>query len=173
MNNNRTRDLLLLRHAKSDWQAVYESDLSRPLSARGRRAARAMGRWMQENQIHQDVIYTSPSTRTRQTLELLAAEIVLADIHVVNDLYHADLDTLLSILSNAPARAQRVMLVGHNPGLEDLLLYLTADDLDETEGKLFPTATLAEIELPHDWQALRSGSGRLRTLVRPRELDLE
>jgi len=132
-----------------------------------------MARWMRDNDIRQDIVYTSPSTRTRQTLELMAAEIRFPDIQVVDDLYHADVDTLLSIVSSVPRSSPQVMLVGHNPGLEDLLLYLVSADLDQTDGKLFPTAAFAEIELPSGSNTYAAGSGRLRSLVRPKELDLE
>ena len=171
--NTGQRRLQLLRHAKSDWSATYGSDLTRPLSARGRRAARAMARWMRDNQVTQDVVYTSPSTRTRQTLELMAKEIRFKAIEIVDELYHADLDTFLEVLSQIPKEHSQVMLVGHNPGIEDLLLYLSDADPETTSGKLFPTAAFAEIRLPAQWDALSAGAGHLHILIRPGELDLE
>ena len=164
------RELQLLRHAKSDWNAAFNSDISRPLSARGRQAARAMGRWMKQNDITQDIVFTSPSTRTRQTLELIAEEISFKIIQVIDELYHADLDTFLEILGQVPREHNRVMLVGHNPGMQDLLVYLSAADLEEAPGKLFPTTAFARLQLPRDWNGLSSGAGHLHTLIRPREL---
>lgn len=164
------RELQLLRHAKSDWNAAFNSDISRPLSARGRRAARAMGEWMKQNDITQDIVFTSPSTRTRQTLEIMAKEISFKNIQVIDELYHADLKTFLEILSQVPRQHDRVMLVGHNPGIQDLLLYLGAEDLKEATGKLFPTTAFARLQLPREWDGLPSGAGHLHTLIRPREL---
>lgn len=115
--NGGQRELQLLRHAKSDWNAKYGSDMSRPLSLRGQRAARAMGKWMKENGITQDIVFSSPSTRTRQTLELMAEEFEFPTIRVVDELYLADLDTFLEILAQIPREYGRVMLVGHNPGI--------------------------------------------------------
>ncbi len=103
----------------------------------------------------------------------MAKEINFKNIQVVDELYHADLEAFLEILSQVPRMHDRVMLVGHNPGMQDLLLYLGAEDLEEATEKLFPTAAFASIKLPRDWEALRSGAGQLQMLVRPRDLDPE
>ena len=140
------RGLQLLRHAKSDWHANSDTDMDRPLSRRGRRAARAMATWMADADIHPDIIYTSPAKRARQTLDVLGEQLELARIEVYDGLYHADLSELLSILGQIPREFAQVMLLGHNPGLETLLTYLVADDLDQDKtGKVFPTAAFAHI----------------------------
>lgn len=165
------RGLQLLRHAKSDWSADDGADLDRPLSERGRRAAHAMGKWLSGNDIIPDIIYTSPARRARQTLALIGEQVAQPRIEVSEALYHADLTGLLRFLGQVPVEFAQVMLVGHNPGLEELLIYLVAGQAEhDARGKLFPTGAFAHIALPDDWRRLAQNAGRLLTLIRPREL---
>ena len=161
-----TPRLILLRHAKSDWDSGAETDFDRPLSARGRRDAPRMGRWMQFNRLVPDAVFCSSAVRTRETLELLSTELDLtgADIRFLGALYHANEQEIVSVASENLSAAKCVMLVGPNPGFEMALLHFCPGiDIPE-DGKLMPTATAAVIDIPAD------GDPELRFLQRPRDL---
>lgn len=168
------RSLLLLRHAKSDWSHPGLRDFDRPLNERGQRDARRMGHWMKAQGIVPQWVACSTARRARQTLEAMNESLALpaAAGDFTDRLYLADLSTLLECLAQCPVVAGPVMLVGHNPGLEDLLVHLCGPRLPLTDkGKLLTTANLAQLDLPDDWQGLEPSSGELRKIVRPRDLD--
>lgn len=168
--------LTLLRHAKSGDDGLAARDLDRRLNAKGRRAARAMGRHLRESGSRFDAVLASPATRVMETVEEVNAGYG-RDLAPAWDrrLYLASAPELIDVLQEAPAEAERLLLVGHNPGLEDLVLSLVADDTDAKRGQVeekYPTASLAEIELDIDaWRDLAPGTGRLLRFVRPRDLD--
>ncbi|MGB1110493.1 MAG: NUDIX domain-containing protein [Gammaproteobacteria bacterium] len=167
-----TRQLLLLRHGKSDWDADV-SDFHRPLKARGKRGAQRMGAWLARIDQRPDFIISSPAERAFVTAEKCAKAMGLAADAIVphKGIYEAGLDDLLKVLAAIPADAQRVMLVGHNPGLEQLLEYLSKEQpIIPGDGKLMPTATLARLEMPDDWQSIQPRHARLLGITRPREL---
>ncbi|MDO9140744.1 MAG: histidine phosphatase family protein, partial [Methylobacter sp.] len=120
-----THELLLLRHAKSDW-SVDMDDFSRPLKKRGRRAAKQMGRWLVKQQLIPDIILSSPATRALATAQRVCKQLGMDESAIICDprIYEADAQTLLALLK-VRRDERRVLLVGHNPGLEDLLLKLT------------------------------------------------
>ncbi|ODU20636.1 MAG: histidine phosphatase family protein [Sphingomonas sp. SCN 67-18] len=173
------KTLTLLRHAKSGWDDMVARDFDRPLNAKGMRAARTMGRHMRAQGLTFDAVIASPAARVAETLndvwdgygEALAPN---WDRRV----YLASAATLLDLIREVPASADRLLLVGHNPGLEDLVLMLVpdrADDRlrDDVEEK-FPTASLAELEFDvTEWAALAADSAVLKRFVRPRDLDAE
>ena len=166
------RELLLLRHAKSDWTRDTD-DLDRPLNPRGQRDAAQLARWVHEQGLKPDLILCSPARRTAQTAEALCAQtgFPYADIQWNDDLYLAPVHVLLDALADLPAGARRVMLIGHNPGLEDLLLYLApAAEAQRHKDKLLTTATLARLSLPDSAWALQRGVATLQQFVRPRDL---
>jgi phosphohistidine phosphatase len=150
------RRLYLLRHAKSSWDDETLADHDRPLSARGRRAADAIGRYLREHGIEPELVLCSSSARTRETL----ARIGLSG-ELERDLYGASASELLARLRALPPSLESVLLIGHNPGMHDLALALTGEPRDK-----YPTGALAVIELD-DWTAR---SGRMIDLIRPREL---
>ena len=166
------RALMLLRHGKSDWGGGAD-DFTRPLAKRGHAAAKRMGAWMRQHRIMPDYVISSPAVRARETAVIVcealqgdAAPVVFED-----RLYLADLDDLLSVAGECPQQARNVMLVGHNPGLEDLLTYLCGEDLPvSANGKLLPTATLAQIGLSRGWRDLKRRAGHLIAITRPKEL---
>jgi len=167
------RTLLLLRHAKSDWDSGAADDFARPLAKRGRSAAHRMGGWMRLHQIIPDHIVSSTAVRARETALLVCEALGIAAPQVVFEdrLYLADVDALLSVLRDCPQAVRNVMLIGHNPGMEDFLIYLCGDDLPTSaNGKLLPTAALAQIDLPRQWRTLKKGSGRVIAITRPKEL---
>jgi phosphohistidine phosphatase len=119
--NYSARTLYLLRHAKSDWDDPALADIDRPLAPRGRKAARAMARYLKNSGIRPELILCSPARRARQTLELLTeAWPVFPNVSFAPWLYAASASKLLAKLRELPHEAASVMLIGHNPGLEDL-----------------------------------------------------
>lgn len=165
------RELWLLRHAKSDWH-VDADDFDRPLNKRGKRAARRMGAWMKLQQLRPDFIVSSPALRAVATAEIVCAEAGLAvqAIHQDKRLYEQGLAGLKAALTGCPARARRVLLVGHNPELEALLIDLTGCGAVSDADKLLPTAALARLALACDWQHLRTGSAELLSITYARDL---
>lgn len=167
-----SRELLLLRHGKSDWETGRE-DLHRPLVERGREAARRIGVWLPQHDMVPDLVISSPAARALETARKCCKTMGLRpqDIQQEREVYLAEVDDLLEVVTACPAKAKRVMLVGHNPGLEEFLLYLTADRIEiPADGKLLPTGTLARLRMPHDWSNLPRGCAELLNLVRPGEL---
>ena len=148
--------LYLLRHAKSSWDDPELADHERPLSARGRRAADAIGNHLREHGIEPELVLCSSAARTRETL----ARIGLSG-EVERDLYGASANELLARVRELPPGVESALLIGHNPGMHDLALALTGEPRDK-----YPTGALATIELA-GWTA---GSGRMIGFVRPREL---
>ena len=166
-----TYELLLLRHAKSDW-SVDMDDFSRPLKKRGRRAAKRMGRWLREQHLVPDTILSSPATRALATAQQVCKQLGIDESAIVCDprLYEADALTLLAVLKTS-CHERRVLLVGHNPGLEDLLLKLVPHSVPlSANGKCLPTAALAQLAFEGDWTELAEGSAKLVTLIRPDSL---
>ncbi len=162
------RTLLLLRHAKSGHSDDSIPDHDRPLSERGRRAAPRMGQLLIDADLVPDTIISSSSQRTQETAELVAeAGDVLQAVEYDERLYLASAKTIIRVLSRLPSRAQRVMVVAHNPGLEDAVRTLTGRSED------LPTAALAHIELPiESWNELEGKvKGTLQKIWRPRDLE--
>ena len=167
-----TRELLLLRHGKSDW-SVGVDDFYRPLKDRGKRAAQRIGVWLAQQKLVPDLIVSSPAERALVTAEKTCKAMGngAQDIQQEERIYEAGLSDLLKVLADCPADAGRVMLVGHNPGLEELLEWLVIDSVPVPEdGKLLPTATLARLQMPADWGALIAGCAQLHSITRPGSL---
>ncbi len=169
------KTLTLLRHAKSGWDDGVARDFDRPLNPKGKRAALTMGRHLREADYAFDHVVASPAVRVMETLDAVA-EGYGAALSPVWDrsVYLASAATLLDLIRDLPGDAGHALLVGHNPGLEDLVLLLVADDgaalRDEVEAK-YPTGTLAELTLPDGWSAAARGTATLTRFVRPRDLD--
>ncbi|MGD2138082.1 MAG: histidine phosphatase family protein [Gammaproteobacteria bacterium] len=163
------RELLILRHGKSDW-SVDVDDFHRPLKNRGKRGARRMGAWLLQQQLLPDHIVSSPAERALATAGKVckATGMKPGDIHQDRRVYAAGLDQLLEVLASCPEKAHRVLLVGHNPGLEELLEYLTDGEAPvPDDGKMLPTAALARLYMPGDWHGLAAGCARLESVIRP------
>ena len=169
------KTLTLLRHAKSTWDDPIKRDFDRPLNGKGRRAAARIGQWLADEGAVFDHVRASPAVRVRQTIEgvedgLRRSLAPMFDARI----YLASAMTLLDVVQQFEARAKTGLLVGHNPGLEDLLLYLTptADPLrGEVEIK-YPTATVAVLDIDvATWREIGEGSAHLRHFIRPRDLD--
>lgn len=164
-----TRELLLLRHGKSDWDAGVD-DYHRPLKDRGKRGAQRVGVWLAQREMVPDHVVSSPAERAWVTAQKACKAMARGDQGIVQDerIYGADIDELLEVLGDCPDTAARVMLVGHNPGMEDLLVWLASEAVAVPEdGKLLPTATLARLQMPDDWRGLAAGCARLQSITRP------
>jgi phosphohistidine phosphatase len=164
-----TRELLLFRHGKSDWSTGVD-DYHRPLKDRGKRGAQRIGVWLAQQKMIPDLIVTSPAERALVSAQKACKAMGNGDEGIQRDrrIYAAGLDELLEVLGDCPSDAGRVMLVGHNPGLEVLLDWLTGGAVAVPEdGKLLPTATLARLQMPADWRALVAGCARLDSITRP------
>jgi len=167
-----SRTLILLRHGKSDWD-TEDDDFNRPLKKRGKNASTQAGKWLRQNKFTPDFVITSTAKRAVQTAELAcdAMGIRNKNIYRQKHIYLATPEELLFSLEDCPKQARRVMLVGHNPGLEELLYFLVDGNVKIPEdGKLMPTATLAILGMPDSWRNLKSGSAELNYLIRPREI---
>lgn len=167
-----SRSLILLRHGKSDW-STGDEDYDRPLKKRGRNASVRAGRWLIDNTRLPDFVISSPARRAIQTAEICCDTMGIRkkNIYKRKHIYLATVEELLFVLEDCPQEAQRVMLVGHNPGLEELLYFLVNGRMTVPEdGKIMPTATLALLEMPDNWSKLDVGSAELEFLVRPSEL---
>lgn len=169
---NMTRELLLLRHGKSDWSVGVE-DFYRPLKDRGKRAAQRIGVWIAQQKLVPDVIITSPAERALVTAEKACKAMGNGTQGILEDerIYEAGPNELIEVLADCPPHAGRIMLVGHNPGLEDLLEWLVSEPVEVAEdGKLLPTATLARLQMPDDWSTLTAGCAHLDSITRPGSL---
>ncbi len=170
--------LTLLRHAKSGWDDPVARDFDRPLNARGRRAAETIGEFAKAIALDVDFVVASPAVRVTETLDLFqpAAGLDHIEPHWDRRIYLASSATLIDSLRDLPESAEHVLMSGHNPGMEDLILDLVPDDgssplRDEAEVK-YPTAALATIELAvESWSAVDARCGRLTLFKRPRDLD--
>jgi len=168
-----SRELLILRHAKSAWNTDAPSDFERPLSKRGRKAAPRVGRWLLEQGLVPDYVVSSPAKRAKQTVIAVCAELgVEPDLINWNDhLYGAWTPVLVGVLAQSPASAGRVMIAGHNPGLESLVEHLCREPVPMPyDHKLLPTAALARLEIDCEWRDLTDGTARLHSITRARSL---
>jgi len=169
------KTLTLLRHAKSGWDDPVSRDFDRPLNPRGRRAARTVAKEMRRLGLGFDRILASPARRVIETLGEVAQVFGPIEPHYEQALYLAAPEALLDLVRGVEDGVERLLLVGHNPGLESLVLRLTKPGaLRDSVAEKYPTATLAEIALPAErWAEVGEGTGELRRFIRPRDLDPE
>jgi phosphohistidine phosphatase len=161
------KTLLILRHAKSSWDNSRLADHDRPLNSRGKEDAPTMGRLLDREDMVPQLIISSSAERALATAESAAiAAGYEAEIEVTRQLYHAGPESYLEILRRVPNKNERVMVVGHNPGLEELVEHLTG------RYQRMPTAALAQIQLPISrWVSLNEETtGRLANLWYPKDI---
>lgn len=168
------RRLYVLRHAKSSWDDPDLPDRLRPLARRGRRAVTALARHMRASGIAPDLVLCSPAVRAVQTWEGVASGLPAGTaVHVDDQLYGASAGGLLRRLRGLPPDIDSVLVVGHNPGLEDLTLGLVGHGDPALRRRLetkFPTGALATLDAPGPWHDLRWGTSTLVAYVLPRDL---
>jgi len=165
-------ELMLMRHAKSDWNS-HTADIDRPLNNRGSRDAVAMGAYLEQTGLVPDKMIISPARRTRQTAELLLRNLPVDEqqVFVDRDLYLADIETLREIVELYAAENQRILLLAHNPGMDDMVSYLAnkAPPLS-ANGKLMTTCAVADFAVASIDTIRRPGRADLQGLYRPREI---
>ena len=170
------KTLTLLRHAKSAWDDPIARDFDRPLNGRGRKAARTIGREMRAQGLEFERVIASPAQRVIETIaDVEEAYGRALEPAYEERIYLASTETLLDLVRNVDDGVSRLLLIGHNPGLERLALLLTTSGSLRAELAIkYPTATLAEISLPVErWSDVAEGIGTLERFVRPRDLDPE
>ena len=163
--------LYLLRHAKSSWDDPTLADHDRPLAPRGRRDAKLIAKHLRGAGGDPELVLCSSAVRTRETLELLRPALAGATVMVEEELYGASSDDLLARVRLVPDPVASVLLIGHNPGLHELALWLATagEELERLELK-FPTAALATLVLATTWSRLAPAGATLEAYVVPKQL---
>tara|TARA_R110001592_G_scaffold180320_1_gene422559 strand:- start:2995 stop:3567 length:573 start_codon:yes stop_codon:yes gene_type:complete len=170
------KTLLLLRHAKSDWAEPGRDDIDRPLAPRGRDAAPRIGRYLSAEGLIPDQVLCSTARRAQETWDLVAAELGCeVPVHFNKGLYAVSSAALLAAVRRVPDDCGRLLLIGHNPEIEDLAHRLAGTGKAKALASLaekYPTGALAEIRFARDsWTQVGEGTGTLDRFVRPRDLD--
>ena len=165
------RTLYLLRHAKSSWDEQLIADHDRPLAPRGRKDARAMCDHLRTLETPPELILCSSSVRTRQTLDLVAPAMPDAEVETEDGIYAASASALLARLNELADGVESVMVIAHNPGLEQLAGRLADDGAAgiQAAGK-FPTCALATLTFEGEWAALSDGGAELADFAVGRQL---
>ena len=161
------KTLFLLRHAKSSWKDETLPDFERPLNRRGKRAAETMGRYFKTSAIVPELILCSPAERTRETLNLLLkASRWATEVRYDQRIYEASAQRLAEVVSQIDNDRKVAMLVGHNPGLEDLLLLFTGTT------EVMPAGAIAKLQLKTTkWATAFEKRATLDWLIRPNDLE--
>jgi phosphohistidine phosphatase len=162
--------LFLLRHAKSSWDDPRLDDHDRPLAPRGLRGSAVMAEHLRQERIAPTLVLCSPARRTRETLERVMP-LDRAEVRIEDELYRASSKDLLQRLREVPDEVDSVMLIGHQPAIQQLALQLAAEgsELERLKAK-FPTAALATLDFPGEWSGLGRGSAELVAYVKPKQL---
>ena len=161
------KSLVILRHAKSSWDSAHLTDFQRPLNERGVHDAPRIGKALRERGIKPDLILSSPAERAKQTVEAVvkAAHLPLIP-QFVDTIYGASLQELLTIIRGLPDTTDCVLMVGHNPGFEELVSLLTGTE------RHMSTAALAHIVFEEgDWENIGHKPGELAWFVVPKQLE--
>ena len=161
------RTLYLLRHAKSSWKEESQLDFERPLAGRGRKACGLIAKFIQSEGIEFDLLLSSSAVRARETIELVRQQAKLrSELRFDERIYEAPVTRLMEIISELENDRKGILLIGHNPGMEELILALTGEE------KGMATASLAKIKLKvSKWSEVGEAKGTLEWIVRPKELE--
>jgi len=168
-----SRELLILRHAKSSWDSDAATDFERPLAKRGRKAAPRVGRFLFQQGLIPDFVVSSPAMRARQTVIAVCEQMDISPDQISWDdrIYGGWTASLVDVLTDCPNESRCVLIAGHNPGLETLLQYLCHHRVPfPADGKLLPTAAVAHLQIDSEWSDLDSGVARLLSITRSRSL---
>lgn len=166
-------NLMLLRHAKSSWADAGQADIDRPLSGRGIRAAKAVGRYVAADGLVPQLVLCSPARRAKETWGLVAGELTTSPATLIlAEIYDfGDGKALMESLRRKAGATPSVLFVGHNPSIQGLALALAGKGSDELREQLeekYPTAALAVICFDfNNLESLAEGTGTLLRFVRP------
>ena len=170
------KTIYLARHAKSSWNSIATSDFDRPLSKRGQLDSVKVGEELKRLDWLAEKIIASPAIRVKQTCKSYC-EIIdypLGNVEWNSEIYAAHTITLLHILASLNETIKSVMLIGHNPAMEDLLVHLCgyeqASEKQQKDGKIFTTANVAKLTTQADWKDLVMDEMQLDKLLRPKEI---
>lgn len=158
------KKIFFLRHAKSSWVDFALKDFDRPLTTRGIQDAELMGNFFRSKKIDLDLILSSPSKRTKETLDHFFSK-KTPKLEFIENIYHASLDGILENLYQLPEEIKQVMVVGHNPSMHDVTEYLTQKFLNK-----YPTCALAEVTTEATWVEITQGCSVLENFKKPSEL---
>ena len=160
------KTIYLLRHAKSSWKDESLSDIERPLNGRGKKAADTMGAFLKREKILVDLVLSSSAVRARQTIDrVLVSANIVTDVRFDERIYEAGVQRLVEVVRQIENGKNNVVLVGHNPGFEELLEWLTGTI------ERMQTGALAKIGLnTTSWNSVSEKSGTLEWIVRPKQL---
>ena len=161
--------LYIMRHAKSDWGSPGTSDFDRPINKRGNKSAILIGQWMNANDRIPEKIISSPALRAKQTIGLVVEQIEMKkddDISYEEDLYLASMDTLFENIHLYKNNVNSLMLVAHNPGLEEVIHFLTRD----SQYRSMTTANLAIYRFENNLFDIESDKPELIEFIKPKEL---
>ena len=167
-----SKRLYLLRHAKSSWKDAGVADHERPLAGRGTRAATALARYLTEHGIAPELVLCSTARRARETWERIEPALSASAVRYEPELYAASAHTLLERVHRVPDEISSLMLIGHNPALEQLALELARPSIERRQLETkYPTGTLALLESQGlSWRDLDRTHATLVAFVRPRDL---
>jgi phosphohistidine phosphatase len=167
------KTLYLLRHLKSSWDEPGLADHERPLAPRGRRAGKKLARHLRKARVAPELVLCSPSVRTRETLETIRSALGEPDVRFPPELYAASEETLLRALRSVEWKRSSVLVIAHNPGLEELALALAGrgdERLRERLAEKFPTGAFAALVFGGVWSELAPAACELVEYLVPREL---
>jgi phosphohistidine phosphatase len=171
---NMSRELWLLRHAKAD-RDICVNDFDRPLKKRGKQAAQRVGVWMKQQNLIPDLVISSPAQRAMATAKMVCKAVGLTGQSIQQDkrVYAQGFERLKTVLAECTMQSARVLIVGHNPELEELLVNLAGENNVPDVDKLLPTAALARLTMPDDWANLDAGSAQLLAIIYAKSLPAE
>ncbi len=162
------KKLFVVRHAKSSWSRPELDDIDRPLNKRGKRNAPEMGRRLADRGVKPEVMISSPAKRARSTASRIANEISFPKegIRIEPRLYHGSIESMLSVIRETGADKSSLMIFGHNPGITDLVNYLTGSDIYN-----IPTCGIAEIDFDiSTWEGIGDANGKLVSFDFPKNV---
>ncbi|WP_163834495.1 SixA phosphatase family protein [Spartinivicinus ruber] len=165
------KELLLIRHAKSSWKDDSLSDFDRPLNKRGKKTAPLMGQLLADKHWQPDRVFASPAIRAKATAELILPAMAIppdqVDWH--SKLYDASVKAIFNVIKKAPSACQRLMIIGHNPSIEE-----TIQALDPKFNGNIPTCCVTRIRCNiSSWQEINNNCGEVMDCLRPKEVLVE
>lgn len=161
------KQLLLVRHGKSDWGNTDLKDFDRPLNKRGKENAPEMAERLKERGFTFDLMVSSPAKRAKSTAKFFAKAYQVDNIQYEDSIYEANINTLLKVVNNLNDAADTVIMFGHNPGFTDL-----ANELSDADIYNIPTAGMVLMSFPFDsWKMVSRGTGELVFFDYPKNSD--